>query len=81
MGKYIVLTIAIVLLYGLVRASLRRAAGRRNRKPPDARLAEDMVRCAQCGVHLPRGESLMVRGELFCSPEHQQQFSGQGKGR
>lgn len=32
--------------------------------------AEDMVRCARCGVHLPRSESLTRSGDFFCSAEH-----------
>lgn len=31
---------------------------------------EDMVRCAHCGVHLPRSEAVMSNGEFFCSAEH-----------
>lgn len=29
-----------------------------------------MVRCAQCGVHLPRSESLMNGDLFYCTPEH-----------
>lgn len=79
MGKYIVLAAAVALLYWLVRSALRRAAGRRGGSRPS--VTEDMVRCAQCGIHLPRGESLMTRGEVFCSTEHQQQYSDRSKGR
>jgi uncharacterized protein len=38
--------------------------------PPPAGAAEDMVRCAHCGVYLPRGESRLDSGEFFCSEEH-----------
>jgi len=79
MGKYIVLAAAIALLSWLVRSALRRAAGRRRDSRPG--VTEDMVRCAQCGIHLPRGESLMTRGDVFCSTEHQQLYSDRGKGR
>lgn len=34
------------------------------------REVEDMVRCARCGVHLPRSESFMSKGEFYCSEEH-----------
>lgn len=40
------------------------------RIPPGGGAAEDMVRCAQCGVHLPRSESLTRGGDFFCSAEH-----------
>jgi uncharacterized protein len=31
---------------------------------------EEMVRCAQCGVHHPRSESIAADGRFFCSSEH-----------
>ena len=32
--------------------------------------AEDMVRCARCGVHLPRSECVMREALSYCSEEH-----------
>jgi len=32
--------------------------------------AESMVRCAHCGIHLPRSEALMLGGDTWCSQEH-----------
>lgn len=32
--------------------------------------AEDMVRCAHCGVHLPVGESIRAGDQVFCSAAH-----------
>jgi uncharacterized protein len=29
-----------------------------------------MVRCAVCGVHLPRSESFTSRGQFYCTDEH-----------
>jgi uncharacterized protein len=69
MGKYLLLIAAAVLVYCIVRSNWRRRtkAGR-----PEKTAAETMVRCAKCGIHLPREESLMVRGEYYCCAEHQQ---------
>lgn len=42
--------------------------------PPDTpRKAsiETMVKCARCGVNLPRSEGLLSNGEIYCSEEHQ----------
>jgi uncharacterized protein len=33
---------------------------------------EDMVKCAHCGVNLPRSEAILTKGEFYCSREHQQ---------
>ena len=38
--------------------------------------AETMVRCAQCGVHLPASEALSgTSGAVFCSEEHRINYS------
>ena len=31
---------------------------------------ENMVRCAHCGVHLPKGESIVVDHKHYCSEVH-----------
>ena len=74
--KYLLLLAAVLLCCFLVRASFRRKREERSRKA-DAARSEDMVRCAQCGIHLPRGESLMVRGQTYCCAEHQQRQQNQ----
>lgn len=33
---------------------------------------EDMVKCARCGVNLPRSEAIYSSGDFFCTPEHKQ---------
>jgi uncharacterized protein len=68
MGKYLLLIAVAVLVYWIVRSGLRRRSKVGSAHKP---AAESMVRCAQCGVHLPRGESLMVRGQYYCCAEHQ----------
>jgi uncharacterized protein len=70
MGKYLLLIGGALLVYWIVRASLlrrRRDVAQRQ----DKAASEDMVRCVECGVHLPRGESLTVRGQYYCCVEHQ----------
>ncbi|WP_118182238.1 PP0621 family protein [Paraburkholderia phosphatilytica] len=43
-------------------------ANARNPQPPQ--LAEPMIRCAECGVHAPKSDSVIVAGEAFCSADH-----------
>lgn len=47
------------------------------RKPPAAPPAESapapMVRCAQCGVHLPRDRALSLEQQWYCSEAHRLQ--------
>jgi len=43
---------------------------RKNVPKQDNPVAEDMVRCAHCGVHLPKSESILAGGNFFCCAEH-----------
>ncbi|MDP2228149.1 MAG: PP0621 family protein [Moraxellaceae bacterium] len=40
--------------------------------PPPGQQA--MRRCAQCGVHVPEGESTQSRGHFFCSEAHRDAY-------
>ncbi|KDB10348.1 hypothetical protein LIG30_0691 [Burkholderia sp. lig30] len=44
-------------------------------------LAEPMVRCAECGVHAPKGDAVLAGGEYFCSVEHAQRHAARANGR
>lgn len=69
MAKFLLLIAIVFLAYLFIRAS--RAPRKPAANKTDKRsVAEDMVRCRICGVHLPRSESVTSRGEFFCSTEH-----------
>jgi uncharacterized protein len=36
--------------------------------------AEDMVRCAHCGVHFPKSEGILAGGHFFCGVEHRDAY-------
>ncbi len=68
MIKILLLLAIAFLVWGVLRGyqrSLRRPPVPRQRE------AEDMVKCAQCGVNLPRSEAIYSGGSFFCTPEHQ----------
>ena len=65
----LILIIAIAAVIYLLIRSYRKQAPQQD-KPS----AEDMVRCAQCGVHLPKGESVQADGHFFCSAEHRDAY-------
>ncbi len=54
----------------------RGAAG----KGAAASLPEPMVRCAECGVHAPRSESINHAGHSFCSDEHARRYAARAAG-
>ncbi|OZI37164.1 hypothetical protein CAL29_01665 [Bordetella genomosp. 10] len=46
------------------------AGGDRPGRPAAVQQAEQMVRCAHCGIHLPRSEAVLSAGETYCGQEH-----------
>jgi uncharacterized protein len=41
--------------------------------------AEPMVRCAHCGIYMPRSESLLIGKQTWCSEEHARLGSSAGQ--
>ena len=66
MGRLLVLVVLVVLAVWLIRRALR-APTERIDGPGKT---EDLVRCAHCGVLLPRAESRDAAGALYCTEEH-----------
>jgi len=72
MSKIVILAIVIAAALWLLRGFRKRS---KDEAPPSVSPdAEAMVRCARCGVHLPRGEAVMSRQRFFCSAEHEREF-------
>lgn len=68
MGKILFLLVVGLLVYLVLKAYYRNMQGSKSAPRPPA--AENMVRCAQCGVNVPQTEAIFSRGEYFCSDEH-----------
>jgi len=68
MGRLILLIAIVVVVYLLIRSY------RKNAQQQDKPVVENMVRCAHCGVHLPKGESVQADGQFFCSSEHRDAY-------
>ncbi len=67
--------ILLLIAIGFVVLAVIRTYQRSLNKPPvSARepVVEDMVKCAYCGVNLPRSEAIYSGGDFFCTPEHKQ---------
>ena len=67
MAKLLLLVIGLYVAYWILKG-YRKKVQRRADEP--AAKSEDMVRCAQCGIHLPRGESLPAGNAFYCSADH-----------
>ena len=75
--RFLVLILVVVLAVWLVRRALR--AGNRSQVPESkSPEAGDLVRCARCGVHLPRTEARQADGRLYCGEEHARLGAGGG---
>jgi uncharacterized protein len=74
-GKLLVLLLLVIAGVWLVKRALRNAA-RDDRSAPSAKASEQLVRCAHCGLLLPRGEARQAGGAIYCSEEHSRLGSG-----
>lgn len=72
--KLLLLAVAAWFIFSLLKR--RRDVGVRGDKHATPLADEDMVRCLQCGVHLPRSEAFLVGGEYFCCDEHRRLHRG-----
>ena len=68
MGRLLVLVALVVIAVWLLRRAARRLEG--GGEAPKAPPVGELVRCAHCGVHLPRAEAREGAGALYCSDEH-----------
>jgi uncharacterized protein len=70
LGKLLFLIGLGVVIYLLFK-NYQRSLNRPGSQPAETRGPEDMVKCAHCGVNLPRSEAIFSQGEFFCTSEHQ----------
>ena len=76
--KFVLLILAVFLLFWMVRGGMRRRAQPPKQKadPSDAKASapQAMLTCAQCGVYLPGDLALPGRGGVFCDAVHRAAF-------
>lgn len=75
MSRLLFLAVVIAVVYWLLKSYRRRLPKDEDRSGQ----AEDMVRCAQCGVHLPKRESILADGAYFCSEAHRRAHTGKSE--
>lgn len=66
MSRLLFIAAVFGLVYWLLKSYRRQDTGTDSPRPT----VEDMVRCAECGVHFPRSEGIMAGGKFYCSQEH-----------
>ena len=72
MGRLLVLILLIVVAVWLVRRALHRIQQKESAQGsnPASKVPDELVRCAHCGVHLPRAEARQAAGRAYCTEEH-----------
>lgn len=70
MSRLLFLVIIVVLVFWLLKSYGKRLRKDETSDENATGQTEDMVRCAQCGVHLPKRESLLASGKYYCSEAH-----------
>jgi len=66
MGRLLLLALAVLALVWLVRGALRDSRPKADSPAGDG----ELVRCAHCGLHLPKSDARSVGDRYFCSDEH-----------
>lgn len=72
--KYLLLLVGLAVLFfvlGVRRAKPREPEASQPQPPAPPR---PMLRCAECGMHLPADEALPGKGGVFCSAGHRSSF-------
>jgi len=68
MVRFLLIVVAVWLAIMIARQLLRSS---KQASPPPRELPErDMVRCAECGLHVPRSEAVAEGDGFFCSERH-----------
>jgi uncharacterized protein len=67
MGRLILIAVAVLIVVWLLRRAL--SPGGKLPQPGDDTKG-DLVRCAHCGVNLPKAEARSAGGRHYCSEEH-----------
>jgi uncharacterized protein len=71
--KFLLFLAIVLLLVWLWRSGRRETPSNdEENRPAPPTDPQEMVRCAHCGVHLPRSDAMVGRIGLYCSSEHRQ---------
>ncbi len=82
MSRFLVILAVVAVVYLLLKSRHAGGRGAQPSAPPEQQPpAEDMVRCAQCGVHLPRSEAIMAAGKFYCCEAHRRAYQSSSNDR
>ena len=70
MSRLLFLFAVIAVVYWLLKSYRKQSP----KQDAPAATSEEMVRCARCGVHLPKSEATLADGKLFCGEAHRREY-------
>ena len=74
--RTLLIVLAVVAIALIARFLLRQRRPARSARVTGG----DMVRCAQCGLHVPAAEALGADGRWYCCEAHRTAGAGRGRG-
>lgn len=74
-GRWLVKSLRMAQAGGPGRSEAARGPHAAHGREAPRSLAEPMVRCAACGVHAPKGDSIAVGQQYFCCAEHARPYA------
>lgn len=77
--KLVVLFAILALLFFVLGARRSRPREPEQRAPAPPAGPQAMVRCAECGLHLPASDALPGKGGVFCSAAHRAVFEARSQ--
>ena len=72
MFRYLLVVLALWAAIMIIR-HLYRTSRRRSEASDSAQVPADMVRCARCGLHVPKSEAVCDGERCFCSEAHRRE--------
>ncbi len=72
--RLLIIAALIYLAWRVVKNLLSQAGNRDNSSPNNGQDAQAMLKCAQCGVHVPAPEAFTHNRLHFCCQEHQRLY-------
>ncbi|MDH2919524.1 MAG: PP0621 family protein [Sideroxydans sp.] len=71
MSRLIFILAIVAVIYVLLRRYRKNSLDQANTPPVEP---QTMLRCKQCGVHVPSSEAVLANGENFCCAAHRDAY-------
>lgn len=74
MSRIIFILVLLVVGFLLLKSWQRKQSLKQQQKQPSGKINNNtrMLRCVECGLHVPENEAISQGGKHFCSLEHAQ---------